>query len=96
MTVPSPDARRVAAEAAMRENLYLFLVGAFKILFPGETLTRAEYVEAMCYALQRVASGRMPSPDHLGRAPASQVDLRLGRSCRPSCSDATRARRSSS
>jgi hypothetical protein len=42
----------------MRENLYLFLIRAFQVLFPGETLVRAHYVEAMCYALQRVASGQ--------------------------------------
>lgn len=41
----------------MRENLYLFLAGCFDVLCPGETLSRARYLEAMCYALQRVATG---------------------------------------
>ena len=42
----------------MRENLYAFLIGAFPVLCPGETLARARYLEAMCYALQRVAAGK--------------------------------------
>ena len=45
------------ANAAIRENLYFFLVRAFPILCPGESLARAPYLEAMCYALQRVATG---------------------------------------
>ena len=58
MTVPSADIRTSTIDAAMRENLYVFLIGAFQVLFPGETLARAPYVEAMCYALQRVATGQ--------------------------------------
>lgn len=44
-------------DALMRENMYLFLVQAFSELFPGEALARESYVEAMCYALQRMAVG---------------------------------------
>ncbi|QFT47413.1 Terminase-like family protein [Roseivivax sp. THAF40] len=57
MTATTLDDRKALADAAMRENLYAFLVGAFPILCPGETLARAPYLEAMCYALQRVAAG---------------------------------------
>jgi predicted phage terminase large subunit-like protein len=44
--------------AAMRENLYSFLVGMFPVICPGEKLARAPYLEAMCFALQRVAAGQ--------------------------------------
>jgi predicted phage terminase large subunit-like protein len=46
------------AEAAMRENLYFFLNGMFPVICPGEKLARAHYLEAMCFALQRVAAGK--------------------------------------
>ncbi len=49
---------RSAIDAASRENLYVFLNGAFNVLCPGETLARAPYIEAMCYALQGVAAGQ--------------------------------------
>ncbi|SDL25839.1 phage terminase large subunit [Aliiruegeria lutimaris] len=49
--------RAELASAGARENLYLLLVRAFPILCPGEKLARAPYLEAMCYALQRVATG---------------------------------------
>ncbi len=57
MNALNSDDRKRLAEAAMRENLYAFLAGSFAILCPGEKLARAPYLEAMCYALQRVASG---------------------------------------
>ncbi|CUH48791.1 phage terminase large subunit [Ruegeria atlantica] len=57
MNALNSDDRKRLAEAAMRENLYAFLAGSFGILCPGERLARAPYLEAMCYALQRVASG---------------------------------------
>ncbi|OUS36932.1 hypothetical protein A9Q94_07595 [Rhodobacterales bacterium 56_14_T64] len=41
-----------------RENLYAFLAGVFPILCPGEELSREPYLEAMCYALQKVAAGK--------------------------------------
>ena len=56
MTAQSSDSIKAIADAAMRENLFLFLVGAYRELFPDEELVRAPYVEAMCYALQRVAA----------------------------------------
>lgn len=49
-------AANIATDLA-RENLYAFLAGAFSILCQGEKLDRAPYLEAMCYALQRVATG---------------------------------------
>ncbi len=52
------DLDRQRARAAQRSNLYLFLVGVFDILSPGESFARADYIEAMCYALQRVAEGK--------------------------------------
>ena len=71
MTAQSSDNIKAIADAAMRENLFLFLVGAYRELFPDEELVRAPYVEAMCYALQRVAAGHCPrlmisiAPRHL-------------------------------
>jgi len=56
MTSPRTDPA-LTIDALMRENMYLFLVQAFRELFPGETLAREDYVQAMCYALQRVATG---------------------------------------
>ncbi|SFL56780.1 phage terminase large subunit [Shimia aestuarii] len=56
--VPSSDLVRALETKAMRENLYAFLAGVFPVLCPGETLSRAPYLEAMCYALQNVAVGR--------------------------------------
>ena len=47
-----------AAAAAMRTNLYLFLVGAFAIFSPGNRLDPAPYLEAICRALQDVLEGR--------------------------------------
>ncbi|MWD26085.1 phage terminase large subunit [Aquicoccus sp. SCR17] len=58
-------------EALQRHNLYLFLIGAFEVLFPGRPLQKAPYLEAMCHALQEVANGRSPrlmisiAPRHL-------------------------------
>ncbi|HLP67867.1 MAG TPA: phage terminase large subunit [Rhizobium sp.] len=57
MSTPQSDMASVI-DALMRENLYLFLVQAFEELFPGETLAREDYVEAMCCAIQRVATGQ--------------------------------------
>lgn len=57
MSTQNPDHPEDIADAAMRENLYAFLAGAFPIICPGEALARAPYLEAMCYALQRVATG---------------------------------------
>jgi len=59
------------ADTGMRQNLYLFLLGAFEVLHPGRTLYRAPYLEAMCFALQEVVNGRSPrlmisiAPRHL-------------------------------
>ena len=56
-----PDGPCVSATGArevQRRCLYLFLVGAFDILCPGDRFARAGYLEAMCYALQRVADGK--------------------------------------
>lgn len=58
MNVQNSEPYREVADALTRENLYAFLVAAFLILCPGEKLARARYLEAMCYALQRVASGQ--------------------------------------
>lgn len=49
---------RDVVDASMRENLYAFLIGAFRVLCPGETLAREPYLEAMCFALQGAATGR--------------------------------------
>ncbi|MEM6411564.1 MAG: phage terminase large subunit, partial [Pseudomonadota bacterium] len=57
MSTQNPDHPEAIADAAMRQNLYAFLAGAFPVICPGETLARAPYLEAMCYALQRVATG---------------------------------------
>lgn len=46
-----------ALRAGMRDNLYLMLVGAFGIVCPGNRFERADYVEAICRALQDVAEG---------------------------------------
>lgn len=51
------ERRAELAAAGARENLYAFLARAFPILCPGERLARAQYLQAMCYALQRVATG---------------------------------------
>lgn len=40
-----------------RENFYAFLIAAFAILHPGTAFQRAPYLEAMCYALERVYRG---------------------------------------
>ena len=58
MIVQSSDRIAGVAASAFRENRYAFLVGAFPILCPGEKPVRAPYVEAMCYALQKVETGR--------------------------------------
>ena len=57
MSARDPEKLREFLDALQRENLYAFLIGSFGILCPGETLARAPYLEAMCYALQRVATG---------------------------------------
>ncbi|WP_161594687.1 phage terminase large subunit [Marimonas lutisalis] len=62
---------RQVADTGMRQNLYLFLIGAFDVLHPGQRLDEARYLEAMCYALQGVVNGRTPrlmisiAPRHL-------------------------------
>lgn len=53
------DSRSDMSASAMRENMYLFLIGTFPILCPGETLALAPYVQAMCYALQQVATEQL-------------------------------------
>ena len=59
------------ADFACRQNLYLFLIGAFEVLHPGKRLALAPYLEAMCFALQEVVNGRSPrlmisiAPRHL-------------------------------
>lgn len=58
MTTRRAAEERSVIDAASRENLYAFLMGAFGILCPGETLARAPYLEAMCFALQGVATGQ--------------------------------------
>lgn len=58
MKTPNPDQAAAIAHFAQRENLYAFLVGAFTVLCPGEKLSQAPYLEAMCYALQNVAMGK--------------------------------------
>jgi predicted phage terminase large subunit-like protein len=40
-----------------RENFYAFLIGSFAILHPGTPLSPAPYLEAMCFALERVHRG---------------------------------------
>ncbi|MCV2880388.1 phage terminase large subunit [Sedimentimonas flavescens] len=62
---------RQLADVGCRQNLYLFLVGAFEVLHPGKKLMPAPYLEAMCFALQEVINGRSPrlmisiAPRHL-------------------------------
>ncbi len=53
-----PDRRSTMAAAMARENLYGFLLSVFPIICPGETLSPAPYLEAMCFALQKVAAGQ--------------------------------------
>ena len=53
MTNNQPD----IVDAASRERLYPYLIGAFPIMHRGETLVEAPYLEAMCYELERVAQG---------------------------------------
>ncbi|HXH53156.1 MAG TPA: phage terminase large subunit [Sphingomicrobium sp.] len=40
-----------------RENFYAFLIQAFHILHPGEIFVPSPYLEAMCFALERVHRG---------------------------------------
>ena len=67
------------AKAATRKNIYLFLQQAFTVIHPGEQLQKAEYVEAMCFALQEVAKGNTRrlmisiAPRHLKSICASVV-----------------------
>jgi len=62
---------RQLADVGCRQNLYLFLVGAFEVLHPGKKLMPAPYLEAMCFALQEVINRRSPrlmisiAPRHL-------------------------------
>lgn len=49
----SPDQLR----QLQRENFYAFLIDAFAILHPGSAFQPAPYLEAMCYALERVYRG---------------------------------------
>lgn len=62
---------RASRDLVLRQNLYLFLLSAFDVLFPGRELKMAPYLEAMCYALQEVVNGRHPrliisiAPRHL-------------------------------
>jgi predicted phage terminase large subunit-like protein len=48
---------RAALELGLRTNLYLFVWKAFLTLHPGQAFIPNWHVEAMCYALQRVADG---------------------------------------
>lgn len=49
---------RARAEALRRQNFYFFLAEVFRILHPGRELSKAPYLEAMCFRLQEVGEGR--------------------------------------
>jgi predicted phage terminase large subunit-like protein len=48
---------RDALNFGLQNNLYAFVWKAFGTLHPGQAFIPAQHVEAMCYALQRVAEG---------------------------------------
>jgi predicted phage terminase large subunit-like protein len=48
---------RETLEALARENVYAFVRLAFLIILPGSEFKTAPHIEAICFALQRVASG---------------------------------------
>jgi hypothetical protein len=48
---------REVVKLGLQKNLYFFVWKAFGTLHPGQAFIPAWHVEAMCYALQRVAEG---------------------------------------
>ena len=58
MPKDNQDDLPAAARAAARSNMYALLIAAFDLVCPGKEFTRANHVEAMCFALQQVAEGR--------------------------------------
>ncbi|MCR9068719.1 MAG: hypothetical protein NXH79_07715 [Rhodobacteraceae bacterium] len=74
-----PHLVAMAAQAARRNNLHVFLRQSFRVIVPGQTLSGDDYLEALSFALQRAAlqdGGRlmvtMP-PRHLKSIAASVV-----------------------
>ena len=47
---PNPE----LSSALVRHNFYMFVQGAFEATYPGKTLQKADYIEAMCFALHEV------------------------------------------
>jgi len=58
MTDQAPVDLAAKAAAARRQCLYLFLHLAFKVLFPGQKLFKADYLETLCWELQELWDGR--------------------------------------
>jgi len=42
------------AAAIQRRNFYIFVQGAFEATYPGKELYKADYIDAMCFALHQV------------------------------------------
>ncbi len=47
------------SRAIARINFYVFASRAFSVLYPGEQLVHANYIELICHELQEVAEGRV-------------------------------------
>ena len=45
-------------QALQQEHLFPFVWGAFELLHPGQRFVPAWHVEAMCHALEKVATGQ--------------------------------------
>lgn len=52
----TPYALTAAANAARRENFYIFLRDAFPVIAPGKILSEDQYVESLCFELQHAAA----------------------------------------
>jgi predicted phage terminase large subunit-like protein len=49
---------RNEADALTRTKFYLFVIGAFRALYPNAPLERAVYIQAICFAAQELLEGR--------------------------------------
>lgn len=56
---PQPIFTRAQWDQAQRECFYAFLMATFRILHGNRQFRRAKHVEAMCYALERVARSEL-------------------------------------
>lgn len=50
---------REVLDIILRQHLYPFVWKAFRVLHPGQEFVRAEYLEAICHVLEKVAAGEI-------------------------------------